>query len=59
MTNSDPRQAGSRRKQVMGLKSVTNITGFKHLFYYPVFSPSTGHVEAVLEVGYHNDSQVP
>lgn len=35
------------------LKSITNVEGFKRLFYYPVFCE--GKVRAVFEVGYLND----
>jgi hypothetical protein len=52
-----PDSNGARRKNVLGLKSVTNITGFKHIFYYPIVV--AGLTIAILEIGYENDSQLP
>lgn len=46
----------AHRRNVIGLKSVTNLTGFKHIFYYPVSIGS--QVTAILEVGYKNSKQV-
>jgi hypothetical protein len=36
---------------------VTNITGFKQIFYYPIIV--SNKTVAILEVGYEDQSQVP
>jgi hypothetical protein len=45
-------------RQISGLlKTITNIEGFRRIFYYPVMVG--GRVRAIFEVGYHNENQVP
>jgi hypothetical protein len=42
-------------RQVSGLlKTITNIEGFRRIFYYPVMVG--GRVRAIFEVGYHNEN---
>jgi hypothetical protein len=47
-----------RMRSVQGLlKTITNVEGFRRIFYYPVMV--NNKVRAVFEVGYHTESQAP
>ncbi len=57
MIDSD-RSKQHKMRQVSGLlKTITNIEGYRRIFYYPVMVG--GRVKAIFEVGYQSESQVP